>query len=166
MKPSAAVVLSIAISAAVLVAISWIQPGVRTARLAECTNSTVRVAWVVPPGRGQTLAIGFPGHEWLDTAVSKPFKGRLEVRDAERVVYEMDFDSTSMESWGLPVPGEQRVPCLRLLSPASQGKPRLSSVVRARATYEVILRFEGEPPPGSSLWLSWVQRLMDNHTHE
>lgn len=136
------------------------KPIPRSTKVAECTNTTLRFSFAAPPGDSYNFALGVGGAKNLADVKQPEYRGKFQITDGQKDVFELDFDSQQSRSasW---LRREDKVAGYTFTLPRREGQQSLDSVLRAKVTYEAIVTFSSPPPAKSSLWLQWRQRRVE-----
>lgn len=132
-------------------------------KLADCTNSPVKIYLKAPAGRKYFLVLDTPQIEVATNGKlisSYTFSGRIRIAKDNKVIADMPIASdhallTMLNNADSPYGYE--------LTGFSEdtNMPSLSGLVQARANYDLEINFNPTPPPSSSIWLHWLQTAKD-----
>lgn len=119
-----------------------------------CNAAHLETAFTLPPGSHYDLILGVP----VSASPSIAFKGRVSISQSGRVLR------------SFPIASNNASGCNWLHRPDQAGyivtwqRPHaveMDTFLESRQSYNLSVTFTKTPPPGSSLWLSWLQRWRD-----
>ncbi len=124
-------------------------------KLADCTNSTLKVHLKVPKGNSYSLVLAAPGSEVMGKFPYK-FEGRVQISDGTLTIIEF------------PIGSDFLVPCNWLPNTAgfilTHGTNciDLSRVIRPQIDYSIEFFFDVPPPSSTAIWLHWLQTVKNS----
>ena len=136
------------------------KPIPRSIKLADCTNGTLRFSFTVPPGDSYNFALGIGGTKNIADLKQPDYRGRLQITDGQKQVFDLDFDSQQSRTafW---MRRKDEIAGYTFTLPRREGQQSLDSVLTPKRKYEVVVTFSSPPPTGSSFWLTWRQSRIE-----
>jgi hypothetical protein len=135
---------------------AWVGLNMRLPRrhiLADVTNQTVRVDFLVPFGRRHNLALGVRGVKDLSELEDVVLQGDLRVMHGKEVIYQRQLSGEDRSQVFWLCAGE--LAGMTLTSPLRTSESPLWNALEEGALYSAEVVFTSPPPLQSSLWISW-----------
>jgi hypothetical protein len=123
----------------------------REMKLADCTNSTLKVHLKIPKGGSLCLVLVTP------SSPSNIFSGHIRISSgaSSNIDFPISSDSARQSSF-------QGVSNFSLTGGfQNTNQPLLSQFVQAQRDYDIEFAFDIPPSPSSSVWLRWLQASID-----
>ena len=120
-------------------------------KLAAIDSSEMHFTTTLPPGNYFNLVLGVPKDQ------TSP-RGFVSIKEAGQpgIEYEISSERWNESGWG----EMKELQGYKLTLPGNP-EPSSKGFLRGRHTYDFVLRFTNDPPAGSSLWITWLQRGID-----